>query len=42
MKLRTTPDFAHIGGFLFGVFVARRLLREQTIRRHAPTLTQPA
>ncbi|HVP02659.1 MAG TPA: rhomboid family intramembrane serine protease [Solirubrobacteraceae bacterium] len=34
--------FAHVGGFVFGVAVAHRLLREQTIRPRAPALTQPA
>jgi len=34
--------FAHVGGFLFGVVIARRLLRERTTYRHATTLTHPA
>jgi membrane associated rhomboid family serine protease len=34
--------FAHVGGFLFGVFVARRLLREHAAYGHTPTVTQPA
>ena len=34
--------FAHVGGFLFGVFVARRLLRDREAYGRAPTVTQPA
>jgi membrane associated rhomboid family serine protease len=34
--------FAHVGGFLFGVFAARRLLREQAAYGRDPAVTQPA
>lgn len=29
--------FAHVGGFVFGVFAARRLVRQRTERRRAPS-----